>query len=78
MSVVDTKQATLWWKQNPTNSLRALFISFQDFEVKILINKYKMQAFLKTGKISAADKPSTSGTKTTTTKKKPPAPWVEK
>ncbi|XP_013193202.2 replication factor C subunit 4 [Amyelois transitella] len=36
-----------------------------------------MQAFLKTGKISAADKPSSSGVKTTS-KKKPPAPWVEK
>lgn len=36
-----------------------------------------MQAFLKTGKITSADKPSTSGTKPVG-KKKPPAPWVEK
>ncbi|XP_014360351.2 replication factor C subunit 4 [Papilio machaon] len=35
-----------------------------------------MQAFLKTGKLSATDRPSTSGSKPT--KKKPPAPWVEK
>ncbi|CAH2237365.1 replication factor C subunit 4 [Pararge aegeria] len=35
-----------------------------------------MQAFLKTGKISNADKPSSSGVKPS--KKKPPAPWVEK
>ncbi|XP_046971163.1 replication factor C subunit 4 [Vanessa cardui] len=35
-----------------------------------------MQAFLKTGKISSADKPSSSGVKSV--KKKPPAPWVEK
>ncbi|XP_050673238.1 replication factor C subunit 4 isoform X2 [Leptidea sinapis] len=35
-----------------------------------------MQAFLKTGKISASEKASTSGVKTS--KKKPPAPWVEK
>ncbi|XP_063373904.1 replication factor C subunit 4 [Cydia amplana] len=35
-----------------------------------------MQAFLKTGKISASAKPTPSGTKPT--KKKPPAPWVEK
>ncbi|KAL4705256.1 hypothetical protein ACJJTC_010275 [Scirpophaga incertulas] len=35
-----------------------------------------MQAFLKTGKISATEKPSSSGVKIT--KKKPPAPWVEK
>ncbi|CAK1548599.1 unnamed protein product [Leptosia nina] len=35
-----------------------------------------MQAFLKTGKISATEKAGPSGLKTT--KKKPPAPWVEK
>ncbi|KAH9638968.1 hypothetical protein HF086_005049 [Spodoptera exigua] len=36
-----------------------------------------MQAFLKSGKLSASDKPSSSGVKTVG-KKKPPAPWVEK
>ncbi|GBP41591.1 Replication factor C subunit 4 [Eumeta japonica] len=36
-----------------------------------------MQAFLKTGKLSATEKPTSSGIKLTN-KRKPPAPWVEK